>query len=312
MAIRFVDLVFQIRSRRNGRLPRFRGTTYRGAFGYALKKTVCIVRHGNCGDCFLRSRCAFPNVFEGVPPTDRTFMRKYPYIPQPFVIRAEREQPDVVQADQLEAFTIRLFGPAIDFYPYVVVAVERMLETGLGRDHIPFDLVDVSDGESSVFNAGRPGDLRQPATRLLELKPHSSDVQPVELRLEFVTPTRIRTDGAINASPDLSAVLRAAARRLRILNHFYGDGSELPEDIGPVLQAADNARRVNGSLSEFTIQRRSKRQNTQMPLSGFVGCVDYELDDALPISWLLMAQETNVGKATSFGFGRFTCTVRHP
>ena len=45
-------------------LPEYKGSTFRGVFGYALKKIVCALKRQTCDGCFLRSRCLYALVFE--------------------------------------------------------------------------------------------------------------------------------------------------------------------------------------------------------------------------------------------------------
>lgn len=40
-------------------LPPYSGSAWRGAFGHALKQSVCVVRHTPCSDCMLKNSCAF-------------------------------------------------------------------------------------------------------------------------------------------------------------------------------------------------------------------------------------------------------------
>lgn len=57
------------------KLPQYPGSAWRGAFGHALKKTVCIVRNTPCGDCLLKSSCAYSYLFETPPPANTEKMR---------------------------------------------------------------------------------------------------------------------------------------------------------------------------------------------------------------------------------------------
>ena len=68
------------------RLPSFPGSAWRGAFGYALKKTVCIVRNTPCNQCMLKNACVYSTVFETPPPANTEKMRKYTAAPHPFVL----------------------------------------------------------------------------------------------------------------------------------------------------------------------------------------------------------------------------------
>ena len=50
------------------RLPAFPGSAWRGALGWSLKRTVCVIRDTACRDCLLYRSCLFPHVFETPPP----------------------------------------------------------------------------------------------------------------------------------------------------------------------------------------------------------------------------------------------------
>ena len=129
----FVELGFEAElagSRRT--LPPFTGATLRGGFGWLLKQTVCQVSHGNCERCLLKAACPYPAVFEGLPPAERDIMRKYPRIPQPFVILTDPVTPETEQADcGTLRWGVRLFGPATRFWPYVVHTFQTAGEQGL-------------------------------------------------------------------------------------------------------------------------------------------------------------------------------------
>ena len=308
MGIAHADLIFRIRFLEAGRLPAFRGTTLRGALGFALKRTVCIVSHRDCARCFLRSRCAFPNVFEGVPPASRTFMRKYPYVPQPFVLRVAPQDPIEVRADDLYEFGIRLFGPAIDFFPYVVMAIERMGQAGLGRDRLPFEVVHVSDGRQVIHDRTRSSELSPPQRSEVSLPTHGGAGHERVVTVRLVTPLRLRVDGSVSRTPGLADIVRAAVRRFRILHEFCGDGA-LPTDLDGVFRAVEAAQPEFTDVREFCVRRRSARQGVGMLLDGVLGEMRFAFRDSAFLSWLLAAQELHVGKATSFGFGRISCEV---
>ena len=42
------------------RLPAYAGSTWRGAFGHALKRLVCVTREPHCPDCLLYRSCSYP------------------------------------------------------------------------------------------------------------------------------------------------------------------------------------------------------------------------------------------------------------
>ena len=233
----FADLVFDVEFLANGHLPRFRGVTLRGAFGHTLKRLVCHVNHRDCSKCLLRRRCAYPVVFEGVPPENRQILRKYPNVPQPFVIWVDRGNPTVVAAGDRYRFGLRLFGSAIEFYPYVAFAVMEMGGRGIGRDRIPFRVEYIFDGQKMLHREGAVGELHQPHVQSIG-GPFVADGPTGRVVLiRFMTPVRLRTEGKMDHSPDLAAVVRTALRRLRVLTYFYGNGADPIPDPAQLFQS---------------------------------------------------------------------------
>ncbi len=49
------------------RLPAYAGSAWRGAFGHALKRLVCVTREPRCPDCLLYRSCTYPCLFETPP-----------------------------------------------------------------------------------------------------------------------------------------------------------------------------------------------------------------------------------------------------
>jgi hypothetical protein len=111
-------------------LPPFKGSTFRGVFGRALKEVTCALKRQECSTCLLRSQCVYTQVFEfppdlqsqGAPPPPHPFVIEPPMTPQTHFSRGE-------QFD----FTLLLFGPANQYLPYFVYAFEQMGIIGIGK-----------------------------------------------------------------------------------------------------------------------------------------------------------------------------------
>ena len=124
----------------NGSLPAFSGSAWRGALGHALKKTVCVVRNIACNQCLLKNACAYSYVFETPPPTNTEKMRKYTSVPHPFVLQL----PASVDA---EDYTVKLnlFGHGERYLPYLIHALQKAGEEGIGGQRKVFHLQSVED-----------------------------------------------------------------------------------------------------------------------------------------------------------------------
>ena len=69
------------------RLPAYAGSAWRGVFGHALKRLVCVTREPACPACLLYRSCVYPYLFETPPDPAAGKLRKYPAAPHPYLLR---------------------------------------------------------------------------------------------------------------------------------------------------------------------------------------------------------------------------------
>jgi hypothetical protein len=72
--LRIADFVFAPES--DVRLQPYSGSVWRGAFGFTLKRLVCVMRMRPCTGCPLAAVCVFPRFFGG----DRDHDEPRPYV----------------------------------------------------------------------------------------------------------------------------------------------------------------------------------------------------------------------------------------
>jgi hypothetical protein len=168
-----------LRSLENATLPLFLGSTLRGAFGHALKKSVCPMSHRNCARCLVADQCIYPYLFETPAPPEALHLRGQQQAPHPFILSPpilhqldevssnghtngdpDTAQDNTASLDFVKAyipparhrrlaagdeiiFDLMLIGRAIDYLPYVVFTVSEMAHTGLGVKRAHFELSSV-------------------------------------------------------------------------------------------------------------------------------------------------------------------------
>ncbi|HXQ23466.1 MAG TPA: hypothetical protein VN812_17445, partial [Candidatus Acidoferrales bacterium] len=132
--LRFARFRFRLRAQTALYLPPYKGSTLRGGFGLAFKDAVCVVSHRDCDRCLLRSKCAYPYIFETPVPEDSRRMASVEHAPHPFVIQPPLDDhTQYAIGDQLE-FGLVLIGRAIDYLPYFIFAFEHLGSgRGIGR-----------------------------------------------------------------------------------------------------------------------------------------------------------------------------------
>ncbi len=307
----FVRLRSTLVAQRDGQLPAYKGSLLRGAFGHALRRTVCAMTPDqSCATCALSQDCIHARIFEeplgrDLPP----FLKGLPAAPRPYLFEPRLDESqgtdgETREGDELE-LDLLLFGQVIELQSFAVKALQRMGRDGLGARRIPFalDRVRYPDGDGSWrlgFQRGvRPWEASAPA-----LYPSRQPLHRERLRLRFVTPTRIKVKGRLVDDFTFRTLAFRILRRVLELAHFYVPSLTLDADYEPLLARADDVRVVSQDLRWKDWQRFSNRQHTKMKMGGFVGEVTLE-GDLNPFSELLQAAEVvHVGKGTTFGLGK--------
>ena len=299
----YAEVTFFARFTGNGQLPGFRGATIRGAFGHHLRRTVCHVRTIRCSDCIVRSNCVYGYIFEGMAAEDRTVMRLYPYVPQPFVVvTALHESPEVFEGN-LWDFSLRLFGHAIDHFPYIAYSIVEAGKAGLGKDRIPFEITRITQGAvgKCVYEEGTNclGKLAVTCTDFNRTR-WAGDL----LTVDFITPAKLRVEGRDVHQVNFSDIIRAASRRVGILAHFYGSHGNGVPDGSALAQRSEAIETVTDETRWFEFDRYSPRQDRRMTLGGVVGRMQFRGAFGPFRRLLTLTEVAGIGKATSFGFGR--------
>ena len=291
---------FACRFQEDALLPAYKGSTFRGAFGSALKKVVCAVREKDCGRCLLAGRCLYARVFEPAPCRDglRQATPPHPYVIEPPLNPGTR----FTSGDAFD-FNLLLFGEFNDYLPYFIYAFEAMGEQGLGarrgRGMGRYTLQGVKSGAQELYN-GQTRQLEKPQPHMLHLSPPPA--ASGTLRVELVTPLRLKYDNQLQALLPFHLLVRAALRRLSTLFDCFGQGEPDLDYRGLVARAHDI--KVDSSrLRWCDWQRYSNRQEQTMLMGGMSGEITYcgDIGEYLPL--LEIARAVHLGKQSAFGLG---------
>ena len=319
------------------------GSAWRGAFGRALRQTVCVTRLPACDPCLLLRSCPYPFLFESRTPPGAEKLSRYPRTPGPYVlepggrgfgmrggIREENHRGDARGAVHGGAVSLglTLFGCANDRLPYVVHALERAGRQGLTSRRVALDLMNVQAERRDIRGemegqrrgeleghgrgeAGRghwttvftPGGTLTPAAAGHPAAPEP----PGRVLVSLLTPLRIKRGGhLVGASEfDFHAFLSGLLRRISLLTYFFGD-ERLETGFAELLRRAATVSTAGRELRWHAWTRYSSRQQTPLRMDGIVGKFELkgsELDEFWPYLWL--GQWTHAGKGTSMGLGRY-------
>jgi len=285
-------------------LPPYKGSTFRGVFGRALKGVTCALRHQECPACLLRKQCIYTRVFEY--PAD-LLLRGAPTPPHPFVIEPPLTTRTHFFRGETFEFTLLLFGFANQCLPYFVYAFEQMGRIGIGRRlegrRARFRLLSVSTSEGEIIYSSQDRSLESARPVSLTWESPGAFAPVEKLTMELLTPLRLKFQNRLQAELPFHVLLRAALRRLSTLCHYFGQGEPSLDYKGLIARAQEVAV-AESSLSWTDWQRYSHRQDRAMLLGGLTGRVTYAgaLTEFVP--FLRFVEKVHVGKATTFGLGK--------
>ncbi len=294
-------------------LPRFKGSSFRGLLGHALKRTVCALKHQACATCMLRSNCTYAQVFEtahAIPAPDNGRVSSPP---NPLVLVPPlTERQTFAAGDRLDC-TLILMGNLNQNLPYFVYAFDQMGKIGLGKKingkRAGFTLDRVEYQGETIYS--KAGNKLRPPDQLdqLTLVPWTQSC-PERITLEIKTPLRIT--GKTNGPPDLpfDLLARSLVRRCTALTNTYGQG-EPNLDYPGLIQTAARIKTMDNRLSWFDWQRYSARQHTKMFMGGLVGSATFEGPLMPFMPFLSMAEKVHAGKNTVFGLGAVKVITYH-
>ncbi|NJL29934.1 MAG: hypothetical protein HC897_19580 [Thermoanaerobaculia bacterium] len=123
----YLRLRATLTARAPAHLPAYKGSLLRGAFGHALRRSVCAMGPEQpCASCSLRAACIhtrlFETLIEGEPPP---FLHGLPTAPRPYVFEPEGMERELAEGAEL-GFDLLLFGQAVGLQAFAVLALERM------------------------------------------------------------------------------------------------------------------------------------------------------------------------------------------
>ena len=286
------------------RLPAYAGSAWRGAFGHALKRLVCVTRESRCPDCLLYRSCSYPYLFETPPDPAVAALRKYPAAPHPFLLRPPADTRRPLATGEETVLDLSLFGHGCRYLPYAIHALDQAAERGLGGNRGRLALMAVDQEDGAGWNR-----IYQPGTPLTPQSPRIPQPPPVPSRimLVFETPLRLAVDND-RITPErfrFTHLFGSLLRRISLLMAFHTDRL-LEADFAALARAADAVSLIAVRLRWRDWNRYSSRQQAVVPMGGLIGEVELDgagLESFWPYLWL--GQWTYAGKGAVMGLGGY-------
>lgn len=213
-----------------------------------------------------------------------------------------------------ETFVLELIlvGSALHVFPYLVQAVARIGQIGIGYGRGRFTLQAVeafhpiTEARSVLYSMGGSVTMPDQPINAAQVACYADTLADHRLHLHFMTPTQLICDGKLLNRPRPDTILLRALERLQLLELHYGT----PESQAAWKQRHDtlgqHAQAVRVRRDDTRWQRAysgSRRANRLQDVSGFVGSILLEGEIAPLRLWLAWASLVNIGKNAIKGNG---------
>jgi len=300
---------FQFRAEEQVTLPEFAGSTWRGAFGTALRRTLCATRLKQCDACPLLNSCAFPYLFEGRRPQEVKALTSFERVAVPYALRPAAGRRQHLARGDGASLDLALFGRANDKLIYVVHALAAAAEKGVGpgRGRLSLQravrLLSLAGEEGgTIYSNGR---FQQPVP---PESPSCKFAGRDALDIALQTPLRLKVSGRLVTPEGLTAshFIDAAVRRVSALATFHA-GGPIDADFPLLKRLAAEVSLREARLVWSDWKRYSSRQAQRMAMGGMTGRFKLHFPEEARglIPWLELGQWAGIGKAATMGLGQF-------
>ena len=293
-------------------LPLYKGSTFRGGFGYAFKKMVCSQPNWRtCNPCVRGNDCPYGYIFETTVPADSEVLRSLRELPVPFILEPPVDDKRFYQPGERLSFDLVLIGRAINYLPYFLLAFQEVGRNGIGNPrgrYILHRILNLHPWRSTSELVYDGVEIRVGGRDLsisnIDVLQRSEEVATNQLVLHFLTPTRLKYRKEIVDFPEFHILIRNLTRRLSSLAYFHC-GDLWNTDFRGLNEEAGRVQASRNGVKWLDWERYSGRQNKRINLGGFAGEVTYDGDLETFIPLLITGEIVHVGKGTVFGNGMY-------
>ena len=292
--------------------PPYAGSTWRGAFGHALRRTVCVTHEPTCAGCLLQRSCVYSYVFE-TPAGQEPLLGKIDTAPHPYILHPlDTSGSQYAQGDTLTV-GLSLIGKAIEHLPYMIHALQQVGTKGIGKHDGQYRLQYVE--QETVVGTDQWQTIYQTGQSLNALPSHLPTCPTLPndgyVTITFHSPYRAMQDGKLLRCVRFSfqPFINQVIRRVSLLHALHADRIISPDSKRLSEQAASIPVH-NSDLYWYEWSRYSNRQQTKVQMGGLVG--SFQIPAALLSDyweWLWLGQWTHVGKGAVMGMGEYSLRI---
>ncbi len=313
------------------RLNEHTGSAIRGAFFHALWNQFCMNHDApGCPACPLVATCPVAFLVSTLDPkSDRGANVPRPYTVQPPLVplpqaplprgEGSRAKTDYAPGETL-TFGLTMYARALNLFPYVVLAVQRLENGGLGKR------VPENGGRRGQFRVRRvwaenplTGECREvlrqgetmvqvPDVPITNNQISNFKLSNGHVTLELLTPLRLVDNTKLVQQIAFRPLIQRLHGRLKQLTAEYSD-TPLDFDLRQVMAQAEAVRVARDETCWVELESYSTRLGRSTPLGGLTGRVTFEGDLTPFWNWLVWGQFTHVGKDAVKGNGWYALRV---
>ncbi|MEA1866245.1 MAG: hypothetical protein U9N46_13840, partial [Euryarchaeota archaeon] len=208
-------------------LPPYKGSTFRGGFGHALRRVMCVNRGETCTNCPLGTTCVYTYIFETTSQQAVNKTSEDAHLPHPFIIEPPIDEKRHYSRDDTLDLHLLLIGQAINYAPYFIFAFEELGRLGIGKDRGKYrieSVVNIGCGKETLIYDG-DSHIRdsQQAIDSTDIQNAASQLNHHQITLRFLTPTRIKYKGKLTKDLNFEVVMRNLLRRQSSLAKIHCD-----------------------------------------------------------------------------------------
>ncbi len=276
-------------------------SAWRGAFGHALKRAVCVTRAPQCTGCLLLLTCSYPYLFETPPPDGAQKMRRYRAAPHPYLFSGWSEDPELFTLE------LTLIGRGNQYLPYALHALDRAGAEGIGSNRKRFQLESVAQEVALGSEDWQPIYHPQESCSPLALSTPLPPPAPPGIGVRLLSPLRLKHEEHLvdPGSFRFADLFGNLLRRISMLTYFHTD-TPLETDFAHLMALAHAVSIAGAELTWQDWTRYSSRQHTTMEMGGLMGTFRVAATDLAPFwPYLWLGQWVHAGKAAVMGNGRY-------
>ncbi|WP_020560072.1 CRISPR system precrRNA processing endoribonuclease RAMP protein Cas6 [Thiofilum flexile] len=295
-------------------LPTYAGSSWRGIFGHALRRSVCVTRAPTCNGCLLQGACVYSAVFE-TPARREPLLAQISDAPHPYILEPLSTSGRTFDSGEHLQVGMVLIGKANTQLPYLVHALQQAGEQGLGRERGHYHLLEIEQeqviGNDNWVRIYADGHGLQPLP-VRELVAPALPEQPIQVC--FQTPYRGLQQGKLMRDAEgfqFQTFMNGLIRRISLLRAYHGAG-ELTLDFRVLSELAGQTPMLESQLHWYDWSRYSNRQQRLVQMGGLLGNFQLPVDHIEPLwPYLWSGQWVHAGKGTVMGLGGYHLSTAH-